>query len=211
MTSNDDRPATPSAVVPAVPEPTPTADVQPEATPVPEPESDCVRLTDFAIEAENLSWFIVNDNVMGGRSSGGPTFTDSAMVFEGEINTDGGGFSSVRVQLGLGTLEGFTELMVRARTNGRAFKLILEDGLPTRDRRVSQQGALTFDAADDWQTATVRFDELEPKIFGRSVQSDPFRADLATQLGVMISDGIDGPFRIEIDWIDACRPGAETT
>ena len=170
----------------------------------PEPEPSCVRFTDFALDAENLSWFIVNDNVMGGRSSGGPTFADSAMLFEGEINTDGGGFSSVRVQLGANALAGFTELVVRARTDGRAYKLILEDGLASRDRRVSQQGSLDFTNTTDWQTVRVPFGGLDPRIFGRAVDAEAFRPDLATQLGVMISDGADGPFRIEIDWIDAC-------
>lgn len=194
----------------ATPEPTaaPEPTVTPEPTAAPEPTvvpPSCERLTDFAIDAQNLSWFIVNDNVMGGRSSGGPTFVDSSMVFEGEINTDGGGFSSVRVSLGSNALTGFNELVVRARTDGRSYKLTLEDSLGTRDRRVSQQGILDFDGSPEWQTARVSFAELTPKIFGRDVQSEPFRPDLATQLGVMISDGVDGPFRIEIDWIDACR------
>ena len=176
----------------------------PTFTVSPEPEPRCVRFTDFAVDAENLSWFIVNDVVMGGRSSGGPTFADSVMLFEGEINTDGGGFSSVRVRLGVNALAGFTELVVRARTDGRAYKLILEDGLASRDRRVSQQGSIDFADTTDWQTVRVPFADLDPKIFGRAVNTEAFRPDLATQLGVMISDGADGPFRIEIDWIDAC-------
>ena len=41
---------------------------------------------------------------MGGRSEGGVRFEDSAMVFSGDIDTNGGGFSSVRLKL-LETLE----------------------------------------------------------------------------------------------------------
>jgi hypothetical protein len=164
-------------------------------------------LTDFALDAENFGWFIVNDNVMGGRSSGGPVFENSVMLFEGEINTDGGGFSSVRAEIAPTTLAGFTHLIVRARTDERTYKITLEDGLQTRDRRVSQQQTLLFGESDDdgWQTARIDFDRLDPRIFGRAVASDPFRPDLATQLGIMISDGVDGPFRIEVDRIDACR------
>ncbi len=33
----------------------------------------------------------------------------------------------------------------------------------------------------------------------------PFDKTLATRMGIMISDGLDGPFRLEVDWIDACR------
>ena len=182
------------------------------ATPAPpasnsQPEPNCIRLTDFALDAENFGWFIVNDNVMGGQSRGGPVFENSAMLFEGEINTDGGGFSSVRAEIAPTTLAGFTHLIVRARTDERTYKVTLEDRLETRDRRVSQQQTLVFGDADDdgWQTARIDFDRLDPRIFGRAVASDPFRPDLATQLGIMISDGVDGPFRIEVDRIDACR------
>lgn len=194
---------------PMAPTPTPPAPGTPDdpADVTTQPELDCLRLTDFALDAENFGWFIVNDNVMGGRSSGGPIFENSAMIFEGEINTNGGGFSSVRAEIAPTTLAGFTHLIVRARTDQRIYKVTLEDGLETRDRRVSQQQTLVFNDpdGDGWQTARIDFDDLDPRIFGRAVDSDPFRPDLATQLGIMISDGVDGPFRIEIDWIDVCR------
>ncbi len=197
-TTEDTDPMDPTSPSPATP-PTPVSNAQPEL--------DCIRLTDFALDAENFGWFIVNDNVMGGRSSGGPVFENSVMLFEGEINTDGGGFSSVRAEIAPTTLAGFTHLIVRARTDERTYKITLEDGLQTRDRRVSQQQTLLFGESDDdgWQTARIDFDRLDPRIFGRAVASDPFRPDLATQLGIMISDGVDGPFRIEVDRIDACR------
>lgn len=176
-------------------------------TPDDEPEPGCLRLTDFEVDAENLAWFVVNDNVMGGLSSGGPAFDASAMTFEGAINTNGGGFSSVRVQLGLGAFDGFTGLQVRARTDDRPYKVILEDALETRDRRVSHQAPLVFEGPTDdgWQIARVNFADLGARIFGREVTSDAFRPDLANQLGIMLSDNIDGQFRVDIDWIDICR------
>lgn len=188
-----------------LPTPTRTPAVQPPATP--EPESDCLRLTDFEIDAENLTWFIVNDNVMGGRSSGGPSFAETTVIFEGEINTDGGGFSSIRVQLTPGALAGYRYLRLRADTDGRPYKFVFQDGSTTQGRRVSHQAPLVFDSSpgDDWQIAEVDFGELTPRIFGREVESESFRPDLADQLGIMLSDGVDGPFRIEIDWIDICR------
>ncbi len=120
----------------------------------------------------------MNDNVMGGRSSGGPAFENSAMVFEGEIDTNGGGFSSVRAEITPTTLAGFTHLIVRARPDQRTYKITLEDGLETRDRRVSQQQTLAFGDSDDdgWQMARIDFDSLDPRIFGRAVASDPFRS-----------------------------------
>lgn len=186
---------------------TPTVLPDPTQTPDEEPTPDCVRVTEFASDAENLAWFVVNDNVMGGRSSGGPSFAESAMIFEGAINTNGGGFSSIRIQLVPGAFAGFTHLQLRVRTDGRPYKVMLEDALETRDRRVSQQAPMNLDGQPDdgWQIARIDFADLSPRIFGRDVVSDAFRPDLANQLGIMLSDGVDGPFRLDIDWIDVCR------
>lgn len=196
----------PSATPPpstATPEPSATA--VPSVTPEPEPV--CRRVSDFATEAEHAAWFVVNDNVMGGRSSGGPVFANGAMTFAGDINTNGGGFSSVRMPITPGDFADYTHLMIRARTDGRPYKITVEDGLETRDRRVSFQAPMNFvdEDADEWQLARVDFADLTSRIFGREVDTDPFRPDLADQLGIMLSDNVDGAFRLEVDWIDVCR------
>jgi len=36
------------------------------------------------------------------------------------------------------------------------------------------------------------------------VTAEPFAPDAATQIGIILADGLDGPFAFEIDWIDAC-------
>ncbi|MEL7485448.1 MAG: CIA30 family protein, partial [Planctomycetota bacterium] len=55
-----------------------------------------VILTEFRGEKVSAEWIAVNDNVMGGRSSGGPAFDDGVLTFAGTTNTNGGGFSSIR-------------------------------------------------------------------------------------------------------------------
>ncbi len=167
--------------------------------------SDCVRLTDFATEAERDAWQTVNDNVMGGRSAGGPSFGDGLMVFSGETNTDGGGFSSLRLALAPDALSEFERVVVRARPDGRQYMITFDDNVSTRDRRVSHRAPLAFEPNDDWQEVSVSFDEVSPALFGRPVDDLPFDKTLATRMGIMINDGLDGPFRLEIDWIDLCR------
>jgi monofunctional biosynthetic peptidoglycan transglycosylase len=166
--------------------------------------SDCVRLTDFDTEAEREAWQTVNDNVMGGRSSGGPSFGDGLMVFAGDTNTDGGGFSSLRLPLAPDALSEFERVVVRARSDGRQYMITFDDNVNSRDRRVSHRAPLPFETANDWQEVSVTFDELFPALFGRPVDDLPFDKTLATRMGIMISDGLDGAFRLEIDWIDLC-------
>jgi hypothetical protein len=169
-----------------------------------ETRSACLRLTDFSTEAERTAWQTVNDNVMGGRSLGGPEFGEGLMVFAGQTNTDGGGFSSLRLPLEPGVLSSFERVSLRVRPDNRTYMITFDDNVSSRDRRVSHRAPIDFDGSFQWQTASVKFADLFPAIFGRPVDDLPFDKNLATRMGIMISDGLDGPFRLEIDWIDAC-------
>lgn len=164
----------------------------------------CHRLTDFDSGDANQQWLTVNDNVMGGQSLGGVSFDGGILVFEGEINTDGGGFSSLRLPLEPDALVPYDRIEFRARPDDRVYMVTFDDDLASRDRRVSHRAPIEFAAPGEWQTVSVAFDDLYPAIFGRPIDDLPFRKDLANRVGLMISDGVDGPFRLEIDWIDLC-------
>ena len=166
----------------------------------------CHRLTDFDDEASIGLWAVVNDDVMGGRSHGSCSIEAGTLVFEGEIDTRGGGFASVRLSLDPGILEGFGRVELRARPDDRAYLVTFDDGPSSRQRRVSHRAPIEFRSSGEWQVVTVVFSDLFPAVFGRPIDDLPFRGDLATRLGLMISDGVDGPFRLEVDWIDLC-PG----
>jgi NADH dehydrogenase [ubiquinone] 1 alpha subcomplex assembly factor 1 len=195
-------------------EPAPTVGAEPAPT-APPSAWNCVRLAEFTSEEANSKWVVVNDDVMGGRSRGGLRFlTDTGpsdtgpsawLRFEGAINTDGGGFSSLRLPLEPDTLNDFDRVVFRAKADGRVYMVTFDDNLPGRDRRVSHRSVIPFDGANEWQEVSVRFEDLFPAVFGRPVDDLPFRPDLATRMGLMISDGVDGDFALDIDWIDLCE------
>lgn len=167
---------------------------------------DCFRFTDFTSDDDNLTWQIANDDVMGGRSLGGLSIVDETLIFEGELNTDGGGFASVRVPVAPDLMAAHDRVVLRIRPDDRAYILDLDDNLSSRDPRVSHWGSIETGTPGEWQTVSVSFDDLVPTLFGRRVEDVGFRNDLASGLRLIISDGIDGPFRLEIDWIEFC-PG----
>jgi len=201
-------------------QPEPAAPAEPTARPTVEPRGDddptstsvpdaapilCATIADFTAAEENEQWLVVNDNVMGGRSLGDRTFTDSTMVFAGAINTNGGGFSSLRLMLAPEALADADHVQVRAKSDGRTYLMTFDDALDGRNRRVSFRAPLEFVTPGEWETVTVRFADLYPAVFGERVEAAPFRADLATRIGIMQSDGIDGDFELEVDLIQACR------
>jgi len=199
--------AAPSSIAPTTSTTAPSTTTAPTTSDAADTDPlSCTVLTDFT--QANEAWRAVNDGVMGGRSEGGPSFADGAMTFAGVVNTNGGGFSSVRALLGPGTLEGATTIRVTGRTDARTYKLVLSDAADGRDRRVSHQGVLISEPAvegdTDLSVAVVDLGALETSIFGQAVFTEPFEPALAIELGIQIADGIDGPFELQVTQLERC-------
>lgn len=168
-----------------------------------EPADDCRRIADLESNDELQRWRVVNDGVMGGQSSGGIEVEASVLIIEGEIVTDGGGFSSIRLQLDE-PLGDATSLRFRIRTDGRRYELTASDATQGQDRRISHQGPIPADGGDAWEEVEVDLATLKASIFGQAVDTDPFDPTTAVEIGIILADGIDGPFRFELDWISVC-------
>ena len=59
-----------------------------------------IRLSKQNGKLSKLNWKVVNDTVMGGRSSSRWTSNSSAFIFEGNLSLENnGGFASIRCEL----------------------------------------------------------------------------------------------------------------
>ena len=165
----------------------------------------CRRVTDFTAD-DTGQWFVVNDGVMGGRSDGGGFIADSLLRFEGSVVTAGGGFTSARLGLEGDELVDSTRIEMRVRPDGRTYGLTLEDAAEFRGRLVSHRADFDIGPVDGdgWAIASVEYDQLVPSVFGLLVDAPPFDPATAREFGIIIADGIDGDFVLDIDWIDAC-------
>lgn len=144
-------------------------------------------------------WQIVNDGVMGGRSQGARFFEDNHMVFAGTINTNGGGFSSLRRRMATGDLSGADGIGLRVRSDGRAYKLTFRTSERFRGRSVSYQKPIPQTDVGEWVDVTVPFTDMETSVFGFSVRADPFDPADVREMGIILADGIDGDFRLEVE------------
>jgi NADH dehydrogenase [ubiquinone] 1 alpha subcomplex assembly factor 1 len=149
---------------------------------------------------------MVNDNVMGGRSKGDVRIADGVMTFFGAINTNGGGFSSVRLPIDRGTLAGASQIVLRVKHDGRVpYRLLVIDE-PGRSRRTLHQRQLSFDAAPgEWQTVSVELSKMQPTRRGDPIVAAPLDPAAAIEIGFILNDATDGPFELQIDWIDITR------
>lgn len=175
------------------PAPSPTA---------PAPADSAMALFNFD-GSDAADWFVVNDGVMGGDSRGRLETEGGALVFTGELVTEGGGFTSARVERGA-DLSAFDGLEARVRGGGRTFELEVNDATRNRQREVSRRAP--FPTTADWRTVRVGFADLDATAFGEPVDAGPLDRAGVESFGFFIADGQDGPFRLEVDWV---RPYAD--
>ncbi len=153
----------------------------------------------------NLStgpWIIVNDGVMGGRSSARIEATDDGIRFAGYLSLENnGGFSSTRHLLAEAPT-GMSGVRMKLRGDGRSYQLRLR-----QDQRYDGVAwSAPFRTTGEWQTVEFRFADFEPVFRGRSVPGagavDPAAV---TQIGIMLADKQEGPFALEISQLGFYR------
>lgn len=168
-------------------------------------QGQCRVLFDFEEDGALADWNTVNDNVMGGRSSGGPSVANGTLVFSGTINTDGGGFSSIGAGVREGQLRGATEFRLRYKADGRRYLFSVETGERRRlFFRVQYWSRFETVADGGWREVRLPVSGFRPYFRGRQVEASALDPAQIDKLGFFINDGREGPFNLQIDWIKAC-------
>lgn len=155
------------------------------------------------INLSSLSWLIVNDDVMGGRSQASATLNEDGLLFRGTVSLENnGGFASTR-----GLLQrpptGATKVRINVRGDGRSYQIRLRparsyDGVAWRQE---------FQTNGKWQTLVFDLSNFEPVFRGRLVR-DAGAIDPETlgQVGFMIADKKAGPFSLEVREMSFIQP-----
>ena len=159
--------------------------------------TDLNLIYDFTENNPAQNWMTVNDNVMGGRSEGGFSFKKKKLIFSGNTNTNGGGFSSIRTKpldYGLGDKQG---LHIRFKGDGRTFKL----GVRMEGKSVSYR--TNFDSGNGWQEAKIPFENMDVSWRGKPLSKAeyPLQKSKIRSIEFMIYDKQNGPFKLQVDWI----------
>jgi hypothetical protein len=150
---------------------------------------------------QNLEWYRLDDGVMGGQSETTHScLQDGSLNFEGSINTNGGGFCSIRAPIPNGLPPNITEaIRIRFIGDGKTYKLTLSDGSKSTFgpslRSPSWQADIPSKKDGKEETVTIPFASLLPT-WGGGPRSQPSAEDRAQvkfnagdikEIGVMLS------------------------
>ena len=174
-----------------------------------ETSPECAFQLDLSDKSEIANWRVLLDGVMGGRSTGVRYAEDGAMTFKGEINTNGGGFSSLRRPMRPGMINGANSLDMRVKSDGRAYKLTFRTNAARWGRSISYQLDIPQTPKGKWTNVTLPLDGFRTSIFGRTVRAKPFDPKDVREMGIILADGIDGPFELNLRSL-SCSPTTMT-
>jgi NADH dehydrogenase [ubiquinone] 1 alpha subcomplex assembly factor 1 len=159
----------------------------------------------FSEEKAGDRWVTVNDNVMGGRSRGGFTIGEGRLSFEGNTNTNGGGFSSIRTRrsaegMDLSDADG---LLLRVDGDGREYIVSIETDVRMGSYAVGYWAKFKTGGSGNDETVRIPFDAFYPTFFGEDISGRAPELDLSavSSLGLYIYDKKDGPFALDVEWI----------
>ena len=159
-------------------------------------------LADYEAEKSELNWFVVNDNVMGGRSEGDFEITDGELRFDGSTNTRGGGFSSIRTRPLQMDLSDYQGLRLKVFGDGRRYTWRITTDARWRGREVGFWAE--FDTVDgEWSTVDIPFTQFIPQYRGMQLQGPGVDPAEITGMGLMIYDKKDGPFKLRLSSVHA--------
>ena len=169
-----------------------------------EPEMVTMRI-DFGDKSDE-DWFVMNDDVMGGISIGDTYYTDTTMVFEGEVSTDNsGGFVSFRSPTGEYDLSEYTQVEISYKSEGHNFTMIIADELMWYSPEFRLE---VIPTSTDWTTSTTSLYDFKQFAMTSSGESETgvdmsseFLSDVI-RLELRNSDFANGEFRLEIDYIE---------
>ena len=162
-------------------------------------------LTDFSPATADFGWYVVNDNVMGGRSQGTFEVDQGKLHFTGRTNTNGGGFSSIRTEPMQLDLSEHSGIRLRVKGDGRRYTWRLTTGARWRGRPVGYWADFET-TAGEWSTVDVPFSSFIPQFRGFELDGPPLDTARITGMGLMIYDKKDGDFELYLDSVSAYPP-----
>ena len=165
-------------------------------------ELETLYLNSFDTDSPDLGWYVQNDNVMGGKSEGGFNISSGQLIFSGNTNTDGGGFSSIRSKPLNLDLSAYDGIRVKVEADGRRYTWGMQTNALWRGRRVGYWA--DFDTtAGETEVIDIPFADFFPQYRGFKLDGPELNIRQISEFALYQYDKTDGPFELRLISVQA--------
>ena len=153
---------------------------------------------DFNKKSDLQDWIIVNDVVMGGRSSSTFKLNEEGLgTFEGNISLENnGGFSSLRYRFLKRTLKEYTHVKITLCGDGKKYQFRVKSNV-----RDYYSYIAPFLTSGEWQEIVIPLEDMYPSFRGRRLNQPNFSNDSIEELTFLIGNKKSERFKLLIDKI----------
>ncbi|MDB4088779.1 CIA30 family protein [Flavobacteriales bacterium] len=154
---------------------------------------------DFNKNSNIENWRIVDDVVMGGRSSGNFILnSEGHAVFKGEVSLENnGGFSSVRYNFEKQLINERTKIIIKLKGDGKKYQFRIK-----ANSRDYYSYIAIFSTTGEWQEVEIPLDEMYPSFRGRKINQPNFSKEYIEELAFLIGNKRKENFKLLIDKIE---------
>ena len=153
---------------------------------------------DFSRQSDLDNWNVVDDVVMGGRSSGQLEINNEGNgVFSGYVTTENnGGFSSVRYQFDKINTTKDTRMVLHIKGDGKEYQIRIKDKINTYYYYIS-----TIQTSGEWQKITLLLKDFYPSFRGRTLDLPNYNSPSIEEVAILIGNKRKETFEFIIDKI----------
>ena len=153
---------------------------------------------DFNKKSDLQNWIIVDDVVMGGRSSSTFKLDKNGLgIFEGNISLENnGGFSSLRYRFEKKTIKEYTQVKICLRGDGKKYQFRIKSNSGDYYSYIAP-----FSTSGEWQEIVIPLKGMYPSFRGRRLNQPNFSNNFIEEVTFLIGNKKDESFKLFIDKI----------
>lgn len=153
---------------------------------------------DFQKDSDISNWKIVDDVVMGGRSSGSFEINEEGNGrFNGKVSLENnGGFSSLRYLFDQKTIEGATMVKLYVKGDRKVYQFRVKTNASDYYSYIA-----SFETTGNWQIIEIPLSTMYPSFRGQKLNMDNFPAEKMEEIRFLIANKKPQIFELLIDKI----------
>lgn len=153
-------------------------------------------LIDFKEDTSIKKWSIVNDTVMGGRSTSDFVINkDRLGIFFGSVSTkNNGGFAMAKYRFSKKLSGNWKKITIKLKGDGKQYQFRVKNNKSDYHSYV-----INFQTTGDWQTVSFNVNELYPSFRGRRLNMLDYQGDSLEEIAFLIGNKKDEEFKLIIE------------